>query len=34
VGSRLLGHNPGQIEYLKLAQGVLGDMTNTRVLEG
>ena len=34
AGSRLLGHDPGRIEYLKLAQGVLGDMTNTRVLEG
>ena len=34
VGSRLLGHDPGRIEYLKLAQGVLGDMTSTRVVEG
>ena len=34
VGSRLLGHDPARIEYLKLAQGLLGDMTNTKVLEG
>jgi uncharacterized protein (DUF362 family) len=34
VGSRLLGHDPGRIEYLTLAQGVLGDMTSTRVVEG
>jgi uncharacterized protein (DUF362 family) len=34
AGSRLLGHDPARIEYLKLAQGLLGDMTNTKVLEG
>ena len=34
VGSRLLGHAPGRIEYLKLAQGVLGDMTCARIVEG
>ena len=34
VGSRLLGHDPGRIEYLKLAQGALGDMTGTRIVEG
>ena len=33
VSSALLGHNPRQIEYLRLANGVLGDMDNTRVLE-
>ena len=33
VGSRLLGHDPGQIEYLRLAQSVLGDADNTRLLE-
>ena len=34
VGTRLLGHDPARIEYLKLAQGLLGDMTNTKVVEG
>jgi uncharacterized protein (DUF362 family) len=34
VGSRLLGHDPGRIEYLKLAQGMLGDMANIRAVEG
>ena len=34
VGSKLLGHDPARIEYLKLAQGVLGDMESTRILEG
>jgi len=34
VGSRLLGHDPDRIEYLTLAQGILGDMTSTRVVEG
>lgn len=33
VGSRLLGHDPGRIEYLKFTQGVLGDMTSTRIVE-
>jgi uncharacterized protein (DUF362 family) len=34
VGSRLLGHDPARIEYLKLAQGILGDMASLRILEG
>jgi uncharacterized protein (DUF362 family) len=34
VGSELLGHDPRRIEYLKLAQGVLGDMTDIRIVEG
>ncbi len=34
VSSALLGHNPRQIEYLRLANGVLGDMYNTTILEG
>jgi len=33
AGSRLLGHDPRQIEYLRLADGVLGDMGNTRIVE-
>jgi len=33
VGSRLLGHNPRKIEYLRLANGVLGDMDDVHVLE-
>ena len=34
AGSRLLGHDPARIEYLQLAQGVLGDATNMRIREG
>lgn len=34
VGSRLLGHDPRRIEYLRLANGVLGDMDNTHIIEG
>lgn len=34
VGSRLLGHDPARIEYLKLSQGLLGDMTNVKMIEG
>ena len=34
VGSELLGHNPARIEYLKLANGRLGDMDDIRLLEG
>lgn len=34
VGSELLGHDPRKIEYLKLANGVLGSMDNIRILEG
>ena len=33
VGSRLLGHDPTKIEYLRLANGILGDMDNLRTLE-
>ena len=34
VGSRLLGHDPGRIEYLKFDQDVLGDMARTQVVDG
>jgi uncharacterized protein (DUF362 family) len=34
VSSSLLGHDPRQIEYLNLAQGILGDMTSPGILEG
>ncbi|MFA5863362.1 MAG: DUF362 domain-containing protein [Phycisphaerae bacterium] len=34
VGSALLGHDPRKIEYLTLANGVLGDMDNIEVVEG
>ncbi len=34
VGSRLLGHDPGKIEYLTLASGVLGEMDSIRLVEG
>ena len=34
VGGRLLGHDPGRIEYLELGQGMLGDMTSIRVAAG
>ena len=33
VGSRLLGHDPAKLEYLTLANGVLGDMDDVRILE-
>jgi len=33
VGSRLLGHDPLEIEYLTLANGVLGDMDDVRIIE-
>ena len=26
VGSRMLGHDPAELEYLRLADGVLGDI--------
>lgn len=32
--SRLLGHDPRKIEYLRLADGVLGDMDDVRVVQG
>lgn len=34
VGSQLLGHNPKSIEYLCLANGLLGSMDNIEILEG
>ncbi|KKM91257.1 hypothetical protein LCGC14_1230320 [marine sediment metagenome] len=34
VGSRLLGHDPNQLEYLTLADGVLGSMADVNVIEG
>jgi uncharacterized protein (DUF362 family) len=33
VGSELLGHDPRKLEYLRLANGVLGSMNNIRVLD-
>jgi uncharacterized protein (DUF362 family) len=32
VGSRLLGHEPGKIEYLALSNGLLGNMDNIEVV--
>ena len=34
VGSELLGHNPRAIEYLRLADGLLGSMDNIEILDG
>ena len=34
VGSELLGHNPGAIEYLRLSNGLLGSMDNIEILGG
>lgn len=34
VGSELLGHNAHKLEYLMLANGVLGSMDNIEILEG
>jgi len=34
VGSRLMGHDPARIEYLRLANGVLGSMDDIRLIEG
>ncbi len=34
VGSQLLGHDPHMIEYLDLADNVLGHMDDIRVIEG
>lgn len=34
VGSELLGHNPERIEYLRLADGLLGSMDNIEIIEG
>jgi len=33
VGSKLLGHNPRRIGYLRLANGLLGSMDNIEILE-
>ena len=33
MGSRLLGHDPGHIEYLMLANGVLGNMNDVELIE-
>ena len=34
VGSRLLGHNPKSIEYLRLSNGLLGSMDGIEILDG
>ena len=34
VASRLLGHDPAKIEYLRLSSGVLGSMDDVRVIGG
>jgi len=34
VGSELLGHNPKNIEYLRLANGLLGIMDDIEILDG
>ncbi|MHC4563946.1 MAG: DUF362 domain-containing protein [Planctomycetota bacterium] len=34
VGSEMLGHDPARLEYLTLANGVLGDMDEIRVVTG
>lgn len=34
VGSGLLGHNPKRIQYLTLANGVLGNMDDIEIVEG
>ena len=34
VGSELLGHDPQRMEYLTLANGVLGDMDHIEIIEG
>jgi uncharacterized protein (DUF362 family) len=34
VGSELLGHNPERLDYLSLADGLLGSMKNIEVLKG
>ena len=32
VGSELLGHNPNQLEYIRLADGLLGSMQNIEIV--
>ena len=34
VGAEMMGHKPRKLEYLRLANGRLGDMDNIRILEG
>ena len=34
IGSELLGHNPRRLEYLTLANGLLGSMDNIKILNG
>jgi uncharacterized protein (DUF362 family) len=34
IGSELLGHNPKNIEYLRLSNGVLGSMDNIEISDG
>ena len=33
IGSELLGHDPRELEYLRLANGLLGDMDNIEILQ-
>ncbi len=32
VGSQMLGHNPESIEYLTLANGIIGELDNIEVV--
>ncbi|MHC4123530.1 MAG: DUF362 domain-containing protein [Planctomycetota bacterium] len=34
IGSRLLGHNPTEIEYLQISNGLLGSMDDIEILNG
>ncbi len=34
LGSKLLGHNPKRLEYLTLADGLLGSMDNIKIVNG
>ena len=34
LGSKLLGHNPKRLEYLTLADGLLGSMDNIKIVQG
>jgi uncharacterized protein (DUF362 family) len=34
LGSKLLGHNPKRLEYLTLANGLLGNMDNIEIVKG
>ena len=34
VGSELLGHNRAKIEYLRLANGLLGSMDDIEIVDG